>query len=103
LVYNPGGKISWLLAETEKPNILMPLSLSLIRLSNETASKDPAKVLTKGCKDCESQFRRDVLIDRLVTDSLQNKPWKAELENRRRKQMAGVGGEKEIIKIRLQN
>ncbi len=45
-----------------------------IRLSDgTTGSKEAAKVLTKGCKDCESQFRRDVLIDRLVTDSLQVK------------------------------
>ena len=45
-----------------------------LRLSDgTTGSKDQAKVLTKGCKDCESQFRRDVLIDRLVTDSLQVK------------------------------
>ena len=85
---------SWLLYKTEKCIVLKLYYLNLFRLSNETSSKDGGKVLTKGCKDCESQFRRDVLIDRLVTDSLQNKPWKAEEENRRRRQMEGIGAEK---------
>ena len=41
------------------------------RLGDGTSSMERSKMLTKGCKDCESQFRRDVLIDRLVSDSLQ--------------------------------
>ena len=50
------------------------------RLPPDSGSKEVGSSrLTKGCKDCEAQFRHDVLIDRLVTDSLLNKPWKAAL------------------------
>ena len=40
------------------------------RLPSEARTNTNDKVLTKGCKDCENQFRQNVLIDRLVRQNM---------------------------------
>lgn len=42
---------------------------------------DAAPPDDQGCKDCEDQFRREVLIDRLVTDALTSKAQRASSKN----------------------
>ena len=40
-------------------------------------NKEDGQIAEKECKDCESQFRQKVLIDRLVSDTILSKAWLA--------------------------
>jgi hypothetical protein len=72
--------LSYATAESESASTVSGSGIDFFRKFVQRKSENAVS----GCRDCESLFRREVLIDRLVSDSIQSKDYAGKREQGRR-------------------